>query len=239
MTKQSCVGLVLGLGITIGLGMVTYGFYAASVYLTPAGALLLYVLVIYIVFTKTVQIVVFPGSTWHCKKDMEARYCKSLCIDVCSTLNTIISALESSSQADLNSIHYQDVPINLSLLIKIKDNLTSIQNNTNANKPQKKLLAMLDQLLSLLRIDKNEKETAREQEDVYLNNSNYMNSIKASKSIISFLSGYIYKRNCWKFFLFLFKKPLGDANYMRNNLLLELNGEQIWVPTDDNCKLDW
>ena len=222
-----------------------YFFYHFFKFLTFAGAFLVYFLLILMLMSKITRMIIFPGSTWIHKKSTEYRYCEDLCFEFLTKVKEILPYTNTVSDGykNLNKADFVD---NLSYLVSIKENLEKLKSQNLISKPQKKLLKLLKYLkLGLDRINSTKKTFNWDNEEIIINNEettirkNSENIEKTCFELIKFLESYIPSGKIQKFFLFFYKKPLGDLDYMRANLALTVNCKEIWIPTDDHTKLDW
>ena len=238
--------LILSVLISLLL-LLSYVLLKFSLYLTPAGSILLFFVITWIFFSNLIQLIVFPGGTCLYRRGIETRYCRDLSLQLINSLHAIISSLTTRPKSNIYFSRptfngYCDFSTASREILQVKEILFMLQEQHLLSTPQKLLLSQLTELLSALNTysGKSDQNYSFESENILLEDDSLAEKINSiCISVIKSLEWYTNDSNCRYWLIFLSRKPLGSLNYMRCSLLSKVPAQQIWVPTEDESKLDW
>ena len=240
---QKKLGLICLISAIIILSLsLAYVLLIYSSFLTPAGSLIIFILSIWLFFTRLTRIIIYPGSAFYYLHSIELKYCRELSLNLITKLKEIIINTENPNSADRvnSSTSAYDFALSFQTITQIKGNLERLSNENLINRSQKKLLSDLAYLISILDIYNGQQEYYDKQEDISLDGSQEIEQIKVlCNRIIKYLLWYTSTNWFMSLVYYLFYKPLGDLNYMRSSIMAQVNAEQFWLTTEDKCKIDW
>lgn len=230
--------LIVPVGALAVFILIGYFSYTLSYYITPIGSLLLSLLMVYKIFSKSIQYIIFPGSFWYYQANLETQFCLELASQLQKKLKTIEKDLDFINAPNYSSANYYDFLTSFRFVNQIKENMQKAKTDYKTSKDQEKILELLSELCGYFD-EKPEKSPSEDQEDVSLEELQGDKCSEVLRSLEKILSWYTKKSWLREKMILLQKKPFGDLDYMRSHIQLSINSEQIWVSLDDGCILDW
>lgn len=243
------VATLLILSITIGI------VYSIVNYISIPGSILAFIIVLWLIIRKAVEISLFPGSSFFWRRGIENNYLKEISFQISEKLRNLKDYLENVKQ---NNLRLQDIHFSNSKILI--DSL--IENYSSIEKPlsryQKSFLTLLIDLKNSLEST----EVVINDLDIFslydwleirfecaqvrsvaintqISKDNLDQAIVTLEKIDSRLAKSYQPKNCvFSAFRWLFDDTIGSIDYMRADLQKRFNCEEITV-VNGRVKINW
>ena len=228
--------------------------YYLSYLLTGPGAMLLFLVSLWLLLRLTVKILVFPGSCWLWRRSIESSFCVEMSNQVYYKMRDLRLYLESIQ----NQEHFSYQTNSSALIDSLTERLTSVKEYAKLSKLQEALYRKLEEMKNSLQettviVNSAESYSMWDWLKEHLNLSepgnivyeDYPDCVQAKKIIhlCADLEESLYK-SCGNAKImqmvrrWAFDDTLGSIHYLRGDLLRRFNCEQVWVQCD-KTKIDW
>ncbi|OMJ87230.1 hypothetical protein SteCoe_11072 [Stentor coeruleus] len=232
--------ILLLLSITIGI------LYSIVNYISVPGSILAFIIILWLIIRKAVEISLFPGSNYFWRRDIESNYLKEISFQISEKLRNLKEYLENVKQSNLKlqDFHFSNSKILINSLI---DNYSSI--NKPLSRHQKSFYILLIDLKKLLEnieviINDLDMFTLYDWLEIrfecaqvnsisiktQVSKDNLNQAIMTLEKIDIRLAKSYQPRNCvFSAFRWLFDDTIGSVDYMRADLQKRFNCEEFTI----------
>jgi hypothetical protein len=266
-SKQAKILLVLAALAVLGLILyVTYRIFSAlAEFISCAGSVLVCFVCVWLLGRSAVKFIVFPGSFWIWRRNIESRFCKEMASQISQRIHDLRVALEilldSSNEHDKTDFlprSYEASGQAKRMLLVIGETF-DLQKTEGTIKPrQQKLLDLISGLIQMLTetrlILSNSDEMslwdwldAESDESDWLNVvfEDFPNNTSANTALHLctqieevLLESFAPTTALRSLKRWLFDNTLGSLDQMRVELKSRYHAEQVWITSDDNKTID-
>lgn len=249
------IGYLL-LALTLLLLSITIGIlYSIVNYVSVPGCILAFIIIIWLIIRKAVEISLFPGSSFFWRRGIESNYLKEISFQVSEKLRSLKDYLENVKQNNLRlqDFHFSNSKILIESLI---DNYSSIEKPLSRH--QKSFFALLVDLKKSLENTEvviNDLDLfslydwleirfeCAQVRSITIKTQISKDSLDQAIVILDKIDNRLAKsylpRNCvFSAFRWLFDDTIGSVDYMRADLHKRFNCEEITVANGKE-KINW
>jgi hypothetical protein len=266
-SKQAKILLVLAVLAVLGLSLyVTFCIFSAlAEVITCAGSVLVFLVCVWLLGRKAVMFIVFPGSFWIWRRNIESRFCKEMASQISQRIRDLRIALEilldisnEHDKTDFFPRSYEASGQAKRMLLVIGETFEQQKTEGTLKPRQQKLFELISELIMMLTetrlILSNSEEMvlwdwldAESDESDWLNVvfEDFPNNTSANTALhlctqieAVLLESFAPTTALRSLRRWLYDNTLGSLDQMRIELKSRYHAEQVWITTDDNKTID-